>query len=53
MKKISNEHALDMVNMERSLLVGIRRRQLRIYGHAVKKGGLEKLVLEWKISGKR
>ena len=52
-KKISSERVLDMVGMERSVLVAIRRRQLKFVGHVVRKGGLEKLVLEGKISGKR
>ena len=53
LKKISNERLLYMVSMERSLLVTIRSRQLRFVGHVVRKGGLEKLVLEEKINGKR
>ena len=53
LKKISHEHVLNMVGMERCLLVTIRRRQLRFVGHVVRKGGLEKLVLEGKIDGKR
>ena len=52
MKKISNEHVLDMVGIERSLLVAIRR-QLRFVGHVVRKGGWEQLVLDGKISGNR
>ena len=31
----------------------IRRRQLKFVGHVMRKGGLEKLVLEGKINGKR
>ena len=42
-----------MVGMEGSLLVTIRRMQLRFVGHVVRKGGLEKLVIEGKINGKR
>ena len=52
LQKISNECVLYMVGMERSLLVTVRRRQLRFVGH-VRKGGLEKLVLEEKINGER
>ena len=44
MKIILNERVLDMVGMERSLLVAIRRRQLRFVGHVVRKG-LEKLAV--------
>ena len=46
-KKISNEPVLDMVGMERRLLVAIRRRQLKFVGHVVRKGGLEKLDDQW------
>ena len=52
-KKISHERLLNMVSRERRLLVAIRRRQLKFVGHVVRKGGWEKLVLEWKINGKR
>ena len=41
------------MGMERRLLVAIRRRQLKFAGHVIRKGGLEKLVLEGKINGKR
>ena len=34
-------------------MVTIGRRQLRFVGHVVRKEGLEKLVLEGKINGKR
>ena len=53
LKKISNERVVYMVGLERSLLVIMRRRKLRFVGHVVRKGGLEKLVLEGKINGKR
>ena len=43
----------NIVGMERSLLVVIRRRQLQFVGQVVRKGGLEKLMLEVKIGGKR
>ena len=52
-EKISNEHVLNMVGMERCLLVTIRRRQVQFVRHVVRKGGLEKLVLEGNIDGKR
>ena len=52
-KRISNERVLEIVDMERSLLLTIRRRQLRFVGHVERKEGLEKLVLEGKIEGKR
>jgi len=53
MKKMSNECVVDMVDIERSLFVAIRREQQRFVGHVVRTGGLEKLVLEVKIYGKR
>jgi len=52
-KRISNERVLEMVDIERSLLVTIRKRQLRFVGHVERKGGLEKLVLEGRIEGRR
>ena len=52
-KRISNEQILEMVGMERSLVMTIRKRQLRFVGHVGRKGGLEKLVPEGKIKGKR
>ena len=52
-KRISNEQILEMVGMERSLVMTIRKRQLRFVGHVERKGGLEKLALEGKIKGKR
>ena len=41
------------VSLLRSLVMTIRKRQLRFVGHVERKGGLEKLVLEGKIKGKR
>ena len=52
-KKLSNEKVLQMVKMDRSLLIAIKKRQLNFVGHAVRKEGLEKLVLEGKIEGRR
>ena len=53
MKRVSNERVLETVGMTRSLVVTIGRRQIRFVGHVVRKEGLEKLVLEGKINGKR
>ena len=53
MKRVGNEHVLEMVGMTRSLMVTIGRRQLRFVGHAVRMEGLEKLVLEGKINEKK
>ena len=39
--------------MARNLVMTIRKRQLRFVGHIERKRGLEKLVLEGKIKGKR
>ena len=52
-KRISNEQILEMVGMERSLVMTIRKRQLKFVGHVERKGELKKLVLEGKIKGKR
>ena len=52
-KRISNEQILEIVGTESSLVMTIRKRQLRFVGHVERKGGLEKLVLEGKIKGKR
>ena len=38
LEKISNERVLYTVGMERSLLVTIRRGQLQLVGHVVRKG---------------
>ena len=40
------------MGIEKSLLATIRRRQLRSIEHAERKGGLEKLVLEWETNGR-
>ena len=50
---MSNERVLEMCGMTRSMMVTIQRRQLRFVGHAVRKEGLQKLVLEGKFEGKR
>ena len=42
-----------IAGMERDLLVTIRKRQLKFVGHIMRKGGLEKLVLEGKVAGAR
>ena len=49
---MSNERVLEMCDMKRSMMVTIWRRQLRFVGHAVRKEGLQKLVLEKKLEGK-
>ena len=53
MERISNERVLEMIEMRRSLLATIRKRQLKYVGHSVRKGGIGKFVLEGKIPGKR
>ena len=50
---MSYERVLEMCGMTRSMMVTIRRRQLRFVGHAVRKEGLQKLVLEGKLEGER
>ena len=52
-KKMSHGRVLEMCGMTRSMMVTIRRRQLRFVGHAVRKEGLHKLVLEGKLEGER
>lgn len=52
-KKLSNEKVLKLVKEDRSLLVTIRKRQLSFMGHVMRKNGLERLVIEGKIEGKR
>ena len=52
-KKLSNEKVLQMVKMEVSLPITIRKRQLNFVGHVVRKEGLEKLVQEGKIKGRQ
>ena len=52
-KKISNERVLEMVEMQRCLIPAIRQRQLSFVGHIVRKAGIEKLVMEGKIEGRK
>ena len=52
-KKLSNEKVLQMVKVERSLLISIIKRQLNFVGHAVRMERLEKLVLKGKIKGRK
>ena len=52
-KKISNEQILDVVGMERSLVITNKERHLRFVEHVERKRCLEKLVLEGKIKGEK
>ena len=52
-KKLLNGKELQMVKMERSLLIIIGKKQLNFVGHVARKEGLERLVMEGKIQGRR
>ena len=51
-KKKSNELVMEMAGYERSLIKTIRKRQL-FFGHINRADGLEKEILNGKISGKK
>ena len=50
-EKKSNEEVKDMAGYRRSLLKTIRKRQLQLFGHINRAGGLEKQILSGKICG--
>ncbi|GFN91703.1 eukaryotic translation initiation factor 3 subunit f [Plakobranchus ocellatus] len=52
-EKKSNELVLEVANLEQSLIISIRQRQLQFLGHICRHKGLEHLALSGKIEGKR
>ena len=49
----NNEEVLGMINSERMLVEMIRRRKLSYFGHLVRRDGIQRLLLDGKINGKR
>ena len=49
----TNEAVLAKAGVKRSLLVNIRKRQARFFGHIMRVNGLEYQVTTGKINGKR
>ena len=52
-EKKTNEAVLKEVNMERTLMKTIRKRQMQFLGHLYRQKGIEHLALTGKIEGKR
>ena len=52
-EKLPNEAVLDKVGAERELLKIIRRRQWRCIGHELRGGGIDRIILEAEMAGKR
>jgi hypothetical protein len=51
--KITNEEVMFRAGVDRQLMRSIRRRQLEFFGHVMRKGALEQLVVTGKIEGRR
>ena len=49
----SNEEVLEMTVSKRSLIVTIKKRKLQYFGHSIRQNGIQRLLLEGKIEGKR
>ena len=49
----TNEEVLAMANANREILTHIRERQLRFLGHVLRRDGIEKLVVEGKLEGRK
>ena len=50
---VSNKKVLGQVREEQRILASIAQRQLKVFGHIIRKNNLERLVLEGKIDGSR
>ena len=48
----SNEEVLSMINSKRMLIEMIKTRKLTYFGHLVRRGGIQRLLLDGKINGK-
>ena len=51
--KIRNEEVMERADTKRNLMSTIRERQLKFFGHIIRKRSLEHLILTGKIEGKR
>ena len=49
----TNEEVLGMMKIKRLLIDSIRKRKAKYFGHMVRQNGLQRLLLEGKINGKR
>ena len=49
----SNEEVLEMTISKRSLAVTIKKRKLQYFRHLIRQNGIQRLLLEGKIEGKR
>ena len=49
----TNEEVLAMANANHEILTHIRERQLRFLGHVLRRDGIEKLVVEGKLEGRK
>ena len=52
-KHKSNEEIQEMTNSKRSLIVTIKKRKLQYFGHLIRQNGIQRLLLEGTIEGKR
>ena len=51
--KKTNEEVLAMAKAEREIISNIQQRQMRFLGHILRRDGLEKLVVEGKLDGRK
>ena len=51
--KKTNEEVLAMAKAEREIISNIKQRQMRFLGHILRRDGLEKLVVEGKLDGRK
>ena len=49
----TNENVLKEANTQRTIITRVRTRQSRLFGHIMRRDGLESLVTMGKIQGKR
>ena len=49
----TNEEVLFLADTERKLMKSIKKQQLHFLGHSISKDGMEKIILEGKLAGKR
>ena len=51
--KVSNKEVLNRANKERELINAVQKRKLVYAGHVMRGGGLQKILLEGMVEGKR
>ena len=52
-EKRTNEWILDKIGSDLELLKNIAERKMKLFGHIVRRGGLERQIVEGKMEGKR